>query len=109
MPGRKVIHRVAMACPWERISRCTGNTARGRVATPYYEFGVGIQFAAGTAFPAHGSRWNFTLNLGAGLLLPVGDSRSVNLALRYLHISNAGVFAKNAGYDAFHALLGIRW
>ena len=82
---------------------------RGREVTPYYELGVGIQFAAGTAFPAHGSRWNFTLNVGAGVLIPVSTSRSLNLALRYLHLSNAGLSSKNAGYDAVHMLIGVRW
>ena len=81
----------------------------GAAFTPYYELGAGFQYAAGTPFPAHGSRWMFTINTGVGLLVPLDNQRELNLAVRYLHISNAGLFSKNAGYDAFHALIGIRW
>lgn len=77
--------------------------------TPYYEGGLGIQYAAGTAFPANGGRWMFTINAGAGLLMPLRSGREINTAIRYLHISNAGFLSENAGYDAFHLLVGFRW
>jgi hypothetical protein len=82
---------------------------QGTSITPYYELGGGIQYAAGTPFPAHGSRWTFTINAGAGLLIPVAQKRMLNTAIRYLHMSNGGVFSNNAGYDAFHFIIGIRW
>lgn len=77
--------------------------------TPYYEAGAGIQYAAGTPFPAHGSRWMFTLNAGAGLLFPLDSGLEFNAAVRYLHISNGGLLGSNAGYDAFHLVIGVRW
>lgn len=77
--------------------------------TPYYEGGGGIQYAAGTAFPAHGSNWMFTLNAGAGLLIPLTPDVQLNTAIRYLHISNARVLPDNAGYDALHLFIGLRW
>ena len=76
---------------------------------PYVEIGGGIQYALGTAFPAHGSRFNFTINAGAGVLIPSRAGRTLNVAIRYLHISNAGVSSDNAGYDAFHLVVGVRW
>lgn len=76
---------------------------------PYLETGVGLQFAAGTAFPADGSRWMFTLQAGAGWLIPMQRERQANVALRYLHISNAGVGGRNSGYDVVHLVLGLRW
>ena len=82
---------------------------RGVSFTPYYELGIGIQYAAVTPFPAHGSRWTFTTNAGAGILIPVTQKLQLNTALRYLHISNAKLFPKNAGYDAFHFVVGVRW
>jgi len=82
---------------------------QGAVFTPYYELGGGIQYAAGTAFPAHGSRWMFTINAGAGLLIPLKSQLRLNTAIRYLHISNAGLLPENAGYDAFHMVVGVRW
>ena len=82
---------------------------QGASFTPYYELGAGIQYAAGTPFPAHGSNWTFTINAGAGLLIPVAQKRMLNTAIRYLHMSNGGVFSNNAGYDAFHFIVGMRW
>ncbi len=82
---------------------------RGMSFTPYYELGGGIQYAAITPFPAHGSRWTFTINAGAGILIPVTQKLQLNTALRYLHMSNAGLISKNAGYDAFHFVVGVRW
>jgi hypothetical protein len=77
--------------------------------TPYYELGGGIQYAAGTPFPAHGSRWMFTINTGAGLIFPLKPNLQMRTALRYLHISNAGIFPGNAGYDAFHLVVALKW
>ena len=82
---------------------------QGSSLTPYYELGFGIQYAAGTPFPAHGSRWTFTTNAGAGILFPVARKLVLNTAVRYLHMSNAGLFSDNAGYDAWHLILGLRW
>lgn len=76
--------------------------------TPYLDVSGGIQYASGVAFPANGGRWMFTLGAGAGLLIPIGH-RQLAVALRWQHISNAGVFPKNAGYDAVHLILGMRW
>jgi len=82
---------------------------QGSSFTPYYELGSGVQYAAGTPFPAHGSRWMFTINAGAGLLFPLKPDLQLQTAIRYLHISNAGIFPENAGYDAFHAVVAVRW
>jgi hypothetical protein len=82
---------------------------QGASFTPYYELGGGIQYAAGTSFPAHGSRWMFTINAGAGFLIPLKPKLRLNTAIRYLHISNAGLLSENAGYDAFHMVVGVRW
>ena len=77
--------------------------------TPYYELAGGVQYAAMTPFPAHGSRWMFTINAGAGLLFPLTAHLQLKTAIRYLHISNAGLLPENAGYDAFHTVIAISW
>ncbi len=82
---------------------------QGAFFTPYYEFGGGIQYAVGTPFPAHGSRWMFTVNAGAGFLIPLKPNLQLTTAIRYLHVSNAGLLSENAGYDAFHMVVGVRW
>lgn len=82
---------------------------RESFVNPYVEAGGGIQYAFGTAFPAHGSDWTFTINAGAGAVMTLGSTKQLNLGVRYLHMSNGGLFPDNAGYDAFHLLVGIRW
>jgi hypothetical protein len=76
---------------------------------PHFDAGAGLQFAAGSAFPADGSRWMFTVQGGAGWLIPLRSGRQASVALRYLHISNAGIDDKNSGYDVVHLVLGLRW
>ena len=41
--------------------------------------------------------------------MPLAPQRQLNVAVRYLHLSNAGVFPNNAGYDSFHFVVGLRW
>jgi hypothetical protein len=98
------------ACFCIRTGSCrTSTRLRSAALTPYYELGGGIQYAAGTPFPAHGSRWMFTINAGVGALIPLKPTLQINTAIRYLHISNAGLWSDNAGYDAFHVFVGVRW
>lgn len=79
-----------------------------RVA-PYIEAGGGVQYAFGTAFPADASRFQFTLNFGVGVLVPVRNGAALNGAVRYIHLSNANALPKNSGYDALHLMFGVRW
>lgn len=50
-----------------------------------------------------------TINTGVGALVPIRPTAKLNLAIRYLHISNAGLPTENAGYDAFHLVIGVHW
>lgn len=83
--------------------------AYGNTLTPYYEMGGGIQYTLGTPFPADGSRFMFTINVGAGLLIPLRPNLRLNAAIRYLHVSNANVVRKNSGYDGLQLFIGLRW
>ena len=76
---------------------------------PYIDTGVGVQFAAGTSFPADGSRWMFTLHAGPGWLLPLRRERQAYVSIRYLHLSNVGLVSNNSGYDVLHLVFGVRW
>jgi hypothetical protein len=76
---------------------------------PYLDAGAGLQYAAGTSFPADATRWNFTVHGGVGWLVPARKDRQLNISLRYLHISNGGLGDKNSGYDVMHLVLGLRW
>lgn len=76
---------------------------------PYLDAGAGLQYAAGTSFPADATRWNFTVHGGVGWLVPSSKDRQINVSLRYLHISNGSLGDKNSGYDVVHLVLGLRW
>ncbi len=80
-----------------------------RSLSTYLEVGNGVQYAAGTPFPAHGSRWQFTTNAGIGVLVPVDDKREWSAAIRYLHMSNGGLSDDNAGYDGVHLALRVKF
>ena len=75
----------------------------------YLELGNGVQYAARTAFPAHGSRWQITTNVGIGVLRPIREKRQLSAAIRYLHMSNGGLSDDNAGYDAMHLVIGMKF
>ena len=81
----------------------------GASITAYFELGNGLQYAAGTAFPAHGSRWQITTNVGVGVLGPMRGKRRLSAAIRYLHMSNGGLSDDNAGYDAVHLMVGVHF
>lgn len=98
--GHGIAFGTDLSLQWQHAQRAA--------LTPYYEVVGGIQYATGTAFPANGGRWMFTLGAGAGLLIPL-ERRELGVTLRWQHISNAGVFPKNAGYDAVHLVVGMRW
>ena len=76
---------------------------------PYLEIGMGVQYAIGTPFPADGSRWMLTQHAGPGWLIPLRRNRQASIAIRYLHLSNAGLLGENSGYDVVHLVLGFRW
>jgi hypothetical protein len=41
--------------------------------------------------------------------MPLKPTLQLNTGIRYLHISNAGLWSGNAGYDALHVLIGLRY
>lgn len=67
--------------------------------------GAGMQRSLGTRFPSDGTRFNFTLYLGA-YWTGLGP---LQLGARYFHISNADVVSPNSGYDAVQWVVGYRW
>ena len=76
---------------------------------PYVELGVG-PFYASRSVPAAGSRFNFLIEAGAGVTIPVSltDPWAVVVGYRLVHISNAHIYERNPGWNFHGYLLGIR-
>ncbi|MEM7246325.1 MAG: acyloxyacyl hydrolase [Acidobacteriota bacterium] len=62
-------------------------------------------------FPAVASRTNFEDQVGLELAWYLNEQLRLLLGVRYLHVSNAGLFGggRNPGYDAFVPQLGLAW
>ncbi len=75
---------------------------------PYVEAGAGVVWTdLGDRIPEKGSRFNFNIQVGAGLSYLVTPTASINLNYRFQHISNAGTAHPNHGIDAGMALVGL--
>jgi hypothetical protein len=60
-------------------------------------------------FPADGSKENFTLLFGPGVLIPTDIDNRLRVSLLWFHISNANLFPKNSGYDGLQLVVGFEW
>ena len=77
-------------------------------AIPYLELGGGVLFSTHDV-PDGTNGVNFTPQAGIGLLIPTssGSNRYVGVALKYIHISNAGLSVPNPGLNTLQVKLSI--
>lgn len=77
-------------------------------AIPYLELGGGVLFTNHDV-PDGTNNVNFTPQAGIGLHIPMnsGSSRYVGVALKYIHISNAGLSVPNPGINTLQVKLSI--
>jgi len=73
----------------------------------FVEAGGGVQYAVGVSFPADGTHFQFTVISGVGRSLDLGGGRSLQLGLRWFHISNANLLPSNSGYDSLQLTVGL--
>jgi hypothetical protein len=57
--------------------------------------------------PSNGSSFNFTPNVGIGGTVALNDSTRLYMGVRWFHISNAGLYAKNPGRENMSVWLGL--
>ncbi len=57
--------------------------------------------------PANGSDFNFTPNVGFGATYAINPTTRLYAGVRWFHISNAGLYAKNPGRDSSSVWLGL--
>ena len=77
-------------------------------AIPYLELGGGVLFTTHDV-PDGTNTVNFTPQAGIGLQVPMnsGSHRYVGVALKYIHISNAGLSVPNPGVNTLQVKLSI--
>jgi len=77
-------------------------------AIPYLELGGGVLFTTHDV-PDGTNNVNFTPQAGIGLHIPTssGSNRYVGVALKYIHISNAGLSVPNPGINTLQVKLSV--
>ena len=77
---------------------------------PYAELGGGVLFTNNNV-PFGTSKVNFTPQTGVGVQIPIRGSRNfLDLGLKYVHISNAGLTTPNPGINTIQFKIGLgRW
>lgn len=74
--------------------------------TPYIQAGGGVTYADVNRRLV-GERFNFNLDIGAGVRCFVTHNWSVNLEYRFQHVSNADLSRHNIGLNADGPMLGV--
>ncbi len=80
----------------------------GRRVAPYLEFGGGVVMSNRDIPPAT-SAVNFMPQAAAGLQFFTRQNRAVVAAVKYVHISNAGLSSPNPGINTLQFTVGYHW
>ena len=84
------------------------NISPGAKISPYLEAGGGLLFTNHDV-PFGTNQVNFTPQAALGLQFFIKQNRSINLAARYVHISNAGLATPNPGINTIQFTIGYHW
>ena len=74
--------------------------------TMFLDAGAGVLLSVNDV-PAHGSSFNFTPQVGAGVTVDLGGDVRLIAGARWLHISNANLYDENPGRDSVMGYAGI--
>jgi len=77
-------------------------------AVPYLELGGGVLFT-NHAVPLNTSHVNFLTHAALGFQFFNNERRAFTAAVRYEHISNAGLTTPNPGVNTVQFTLGLNW
>jgi hypothetical protein len=84
------------------------NFAASRRLVPFIQAGAGMLFTR-EKVPENTSDFNFTPQGGFGVYWLRGKRSSLELGMRYHHISNAGTARRNPGHNGLYFYTGISW
>jgi len=90
------------------VVRWTSNHQFGRVV-PYIELAGGTLFTTSNLPPGDTSSLNFTARGGGGIHMFTKRRRSMDLACRWFHVSNANLGARNPEFNGVQITLGYHW
>ena len=77
---------------------------------PFWDAGVGMLWTdLAPRIPEDSSQFNFYLETGPGVHYFITTRTAVTLAVRYNHISNAGIGDRNLGLDGVLGYVGLSW
>ncbi len=77
---------------------------------PFWDVGVGLLWTdLAPRIAEDSSQVNFALETGPGIQYYLTTSMALILGVRYHHISNAGIGARNLGLDAVLPYAGVSW
>ncbi len=77
---------------------------------PFWDVGVGVLWTdLAPRIAEDSSQMNFALETGPGIQYYLTPRMALTLGVRYHHISNAGIGARNLGLDAVLPYAGISW
>ena len=77
---------------------------------PFWDVGVGLLWTdLAPRIAEDSSQANFALETGPGIQYYATTSMALTLGVRYHHISNAGIGARNLGLDAVLPYAGVSW
>ena len=84
------------------------NFTSGSRVVPYLELGGGVLFT-NHAVPANTSHVNFLTHAALGFQFFNNERRAFTAAVRYEHISNAGLTVPNPGVNTVQFSVGMNW
>lgn len=84
------------------------NFTSGRKLAPYLEFGGGVLVSLDDVPPGT-SNVNFIPQASLGVQIFTREKRAVSVAVKYMHISNAGLATPNPGINTLQFAIGYHW
>jgi len=81
---------------------------RGRYR-PYLEFNGGAMITQKNVPRGDTSAFNFTAAFGPGVLIAVNRTQAIGFALRWWHLSNAGLGSINPSFNTIEFEVGYHW
>ncbi|HKD84779.1 MAG TPA: acyloxyacyl hydrolase [Terriglobales bacterium] len=76
---------------------------------PYLEFNCGGMFTQKNVPPGNTETFNFTLALGPGVMIAMRHNQVLSVAVRYWHLSNAGIGYDNPAFNTIQIVIGYHW
>jgi hypothetical protein len=84
------------------------NFTSPKKVSPFFEVGGGVLFSSDDV-PLFTNNVNFTPQAALGLNFFTRQKRSVSVAFKYVHISNAGLSNLNPGLNTLQGMIGYNW